>query len=563
MSAPSQSLLRRDGATRSRRGAPTRTSRRAAPPIAPLQPPRAAPAALPERPVPQSTQRDPWAATGVSVLRYLPAAVAATLSVAILPAFLSDALISARGVGGTLATVACAVAISLLLAVSESTVWKRLHGVRGVVFSDLMLWSFARRLWAERRLKRIGAAYGAAVAGGGQARVELLEGLSRLLETRNPYTYGHCRRVARHAERIARAMRLTPAEVSEVRAAALIHDIGKVYTPAAILHKPGPLTDEEFEVVKRHAADGADMLAPVRDQRLAAIVRHHHERIDGSGYPDRLHGEEIPLAARIIAVADTFDAITSHRPYRRARSQKEGLAVLGADAGRVLDAAAVNAFLDVYTPRRSVASISLSAAVWARLAPIQFLPSSLFGGASLAGLLPAVGAAGLLAVSPDARYERVAAEPSGGATAALQSAFPGALGTRRRAVPLRVSSGSPVALVRAPGGRRLAVRAPSGPPTAVSGTPAPAAPVLPSGSSSTGSAPSPGSTPAGAAPATPAKPRVSTPSVSTPALTVPTATAPSVTTPAVAVGPVKVGPVSTPAVETPPVSIPGVTVPGG
>ena len=96
-------------------------------------------------------------------------------------------------------------------------------------------------------------------------RVELLEGLGRLLEVRNPYTYGHCRRVARHAERIARTMRLGPSEVAEIRTAALVHDVGKVYTPIEILHKEGPLDDEEFEIVKRHAVDGADMLAPVRD----------------------------------------------------------------------------------------------------------------------------------------------------------------------------------------------------------------------------------------------------------------------------------------------------------
>ncbi|HEX9482428.1 MAG TPA: HD domain-containing phosphohydrolase, partial [Solirubrobacteraceae bacterium] len=388
-------------------------------------------ATLPRVPSPPSESRlAALAVPGTSVIRYLPAAILATLTVALLPALLANALIAAPGVPGTITTLACAVALSLGFAALASSCWKRLRCARGVLFSDLMLWSFARRLWAERRMAKIRAAYAGAVtgAGAGRPRVELLEGLSRLLETRNPYTYRHCRRVAHNAERIARALHIGPAECAEVRAAALVHDVGKIYTPAAILHKAGPLTNEEFEVIKRHAADGADMLSPVRDARLSAIVRHHHERIDGSGYPDGLRGEEIPLGARIIAVADTFDAITSQRPYRLSRNQQEGLAVLAREAGRRLDADAVAAFLDVYTPRRAIASVSLSAAFWARVAPADLLRGWLFGGAPLAGLLPAVGAAGLLAVTPAARYEKAASGPSAGVRApALQPGFPGAL----------------------------------------------------------------------------------------------------------------------------------------
>src|SRR6185437_6285220 len=279
---------------------------------------------------------------------------------------LAGLIVPAGGLAGALLSVLCAVALSLLFAAAESQVWKRLHGARGVVYADLMLWGFARRLWAERRVKQLGAAYRSAVGSDGVVRVELLEGLGRLLEVRNPYTYGHCRRVARHAERIARTMRLGPNEVAEIRTAALVHDVGKVYTPVEILHKEGPLDDEEFEIVKRHAIDGADMLAPVRDPQLVDIVRHHHERLDGSGYPDGLSGEEIPLGARIIAVADTFDAITSHRPYRRARSQRQALEVLEGEAGRLLDPAAVEAFARGYSPRRSIASVSLAGAVSAR-----------------------------------------------------------------------------------------------------------------------------------------------------------------------------------------------------
>jgi putative nucleotidyltransferase with HDIG domain len=341
---------------------------------------------------------------------------------------------------------------------------------------------------------------------------------------RNPHTHGHCRRVARHAERIARAMHLGAAEVAEVRTAALIHDVGKVYTPADILHKPGPLTDEEFEVIKRHCVDGADMLSPVRDSRLAAIVRHHHERLDGSGYPDGLEGEEIPLAARIIAVADTFDAITSHRPYRRARSQQDGLAVLAAEAGGALDPDAVEAFLHVYSPRRAIASASLSAAAWGRLAPTQLLPGALFGSAPLAAVLPAVGTAGLLALSPAARYEKTAAEPRPVTRASVFTAsFPadlaGASTGPRRAVahsPGTSSQPSRQVVKDAPSGRggtrrarvprepagpeaavalRSSATAGGGPAEALPGSPSVALPVLPAEAHvPTPRAPAPGTT---------------------------------------------------------------------
>jgi putative nucleotidyltransferase with HDIG domain len=489
-------------------------------------------------------------------------AVLATLSVTVLPALAVDVVIPAGGLGGAIAGAACAVALSLAIAALEAGAWKHVHGGRGVVFSELMLWSFARRLWAERRLRKIASAYREA-AGGGQARVELLEGLSRLLETRNPFTYGHCRRVARHAERIARAMRLSPAEVAEVRAAALIHDVGKVYTPVEILHKPGPLTDEEFAIVKRHCDDGAEMLAPVRDRRLAAIVRHHHERLDGSGYPQGLKGVEIPLGARIVAVADTFDAITSNRPYRRARSQREGLQVLAGEAGEKLDAAAVAAFLDDYTPRRSIASVSLSAAVWSRLAPVQLLPGGLLGGASLAGLLPAVGAAGLLAVAPAARYERAPRpSPVATGTTSLVSPLRGGLGMPPRLAPRRPGPqaarvGSPVRPRRAPAPRRRSATV----------GPSPARPVQPPAGALAPSvvarAPLPGPTstlPALAVVPSASAPQAATPQVpQPPAVTVGPLTAPEVS---VGSGGVKVGPIVTPGVAAGPVQVPSVTLVG-
>jgi putative nucleotidyltransferase with HDIG domain len=521
--------------------------------------------------------RAPWHEFGTGLLRYLPLSVLATASVAVLPAVLASWLVPWRGVPGVLATVACAVALSLLIAALEAQVWKHLHGARGVVFADLMLWKFLRRLWAERRLRQAGAAYRAAAGDAGGVRVELLEGLSHLLEIRNPYTYGHCRRVARHAEQIARAMHLPSSEVAEIRTAALVHDVGKVYTPAEVLHKEGPLDDAEFAIVKRHSVDGADMLAPVRDAQLASIVRHHHERLDGSGYPDGLEGDAIPLGSRIIAVADTFDAITSHRPYRRARSQRDALAVLAAEAGTLLDADVVEAFLRSYSTRRSIASMSLSTAISARVADmLQLLPGGLLGGASLAGVLPAVGAAGVLAAAPDARYERAAGAPA--PAVALQAGFPGALQGGSNPAGTRSGPAGPGGAVHriagtaplSPRGRRSPARGGGQglPGAAAPGAQTPAsAPGVPAAPAIAGKI----ELPVGEAPVSPELPRktppVEVPSREVPPAKVPPVSTPPVTTPSVTTPPVGAGPVTVPSVTVPSVTVqapaaPEVKLPG-
>ena len=134
-----------------------------------------------------------------------------------------------------------------------------------------------------------------------------------------------------------------------------MHDVGKIQTPTSILHKADKLDDEEYEIVKRHPVDGATMVASLGDDELTAIVRHHHERLDGTGYPSGLAGDEIPLGARILAVADTFDAITSTRPYRPANPHKKALDILSAEAGTQLDPAAVKAFLECYSGRKPLA----------------------------------------------------------------------------------------------------------------------------------------------------------------------------------------------------------------
>jgi HD-GYP domain-containing protein (c-di-GMP phosphodiesterase class II) len=137
--------------------------------------------------------------------------------------------------------------------------------------------------------------------------------------------------------------------VTKVRRAGAFHDVGKVEVPIEIINRPGPLSAEEFELVKRHAAVGARMLAESGDEELAAMVLHHHERYDGSGYPDGLAGEEIPLGSRIVAVADTIDAVTSARPYRPAMGPRKGLELLQREAGTQLDPRVVDAFCSRYS----------------------------------------------------------------------------------------------------------------------------------------------------------------------------------------------------------------------
>ncbi|HEV8339612.1 MAG TPA: HD domain-containing phosphohydrolase [bacterium] len=168
------------------------------------------------------------------------------------------------------------------------------------------------------------------------------------LEAKDPYTRGHSQRVASAAVAIATELGLSAQEVEHIRLAGLLHDIGKIATPEDILRKMGPLTPEERAVVNQHAERGAAILAEMRPFRpLAELVLSHQESYDGSGYPDGLAGDAIPIGARIIRVADAFDAITSDRPYRRRKPLPQATDELRQMAGRVLDPEVVETFLRV------------------------------------------------------------------------------------------------------------------------------------------------------------------------------------------------------------------------
>ncbi|MGE3960988.1 MAG: HD domain-containing phosphohydrolase [Dehalococcoidia bacterium] len=172
--------------------------------------------------------------------------------------------------------------------------------------------------------------------------------LSGALEARDGYTLGHGERVAAMSVLIAQEMRLSPARIRGLAAGALLHDVGKIGIPDAILHKGGRLEDHEFAVIQEHPDRGWNILRYILSEPgQAAAIRHHHEKWDGTGYPDHLAGEAIPLEARIVAVADVYDALRSQRAYREPMTPEAATDVIRGDAGRHFDPACVEAFLAV------------------------------------------------------------------------------------------------------------------------------------------------------------------------------------------------------------------------
>jgi len=149
----------------------------------------------------------------------------------------------------------------------------------------------------------------------------VLFALALSIEGKDPYTKGHCDRLAENSARLGARIGLPQDETTALRRAGVVHDIGKVAVPDSILLKPGPLTPEERKIIQQHPVVGESICAPLKSFRLVLpIIRHHHEKLDGSGYPDGLKGDRIPLTARILSLADVYDALTTERPYKLAFS---------------------------------------------------------------------------------------------------------------------------------------------------------------------------------------------------------------------------------------------------
>jgi putative nucleotidyltransferase with HDIG domain len=161
---------------------------------------------------------------------------------------------------------------------------------------------------------------------------------SQSIESKDRYTLGHCERVADYTCAIARTMGFDEQTLFWLRIGAMLHDVGKIHVPSDILNKTTPLTPAERTIIERHAAAGAELLKDIEfPWDVLPMIRHHHERWDGTGYPDGMAGDGIPVSARMLCVADVYDALTTHRPYRPAFSSADALAAMRADRGRVFD----------------------------------------------------------------------------------------------------------------------------------------------------------------------------------------------------------------------------------
>ncbi len=158
---------------------------------------------------------------------------------------------------------------------------------------------------------------------------QVIFSLARAVEAKDEYTEGHCERLSVIAQYIGQALRLPDTDLLILKRGGVLHDIGKIAIDDSILLKPGPLTDAEFEIIKAHPVIGENICRPLRTlQPVLPVIRYHQERYNGSGYPEGLKGEEIPIHARIIGVVDCYDALTTERPYRKALSKEEALAIM-------------------------------------------------------------------------------------------------------------------------------------------------------------------------------------------------------------------------------------------
>jgi putative two-component system response regulator len=178
--------------------------------------------------------------------------------------------------------------------------------------------------------------------------------LALTIEARDTYTGGHCDRLSRYAVAVGEALGVDHAMLRALRLGGYLHDLGKIAVPDGILLKPGPLNADERQRIEIHAALGADLVLGLKSlEDVRPIMRHHHEKWDGSGYPDGLRGEEIPLGARIISVVDVYDALSSERPYKPALSHEQAVSILRRETdGGLWDPRVVATFLDVTRPLR-------------------------------------------------------------------------------------------------------------------------------------------------------------------------------------------------------------------
>ena len=175
-------------------------------------------------------------------------------------------------------------------------------------------------------------------------KLEMLSVIAKTLGLKNPYTEKHSENMVNLSVSIGERLGVSVIELENLKYGTLLHDIGKIATPDAILNKPGKLTDEEFDEIKKHPIVGYELLSSV-SKEIADIVRHHHEHVDGSGYPDGLQNIKLGIMAKIVAVVDVFDALINVRPYKQAFTKEKALEIIRASAGSHFDKDVVEAFV--------------------------------------------------------------------------------------------------------------------------------------------------------------------------------------------------------------------------
>ncbi len=246
--------------------------------------------------------------------------------------------------------------LTLAIVVGGTRLWERHSSSAIFSFGDLMLWNWVRRHRAEARLvrntqllgfDRTGAYQGDSIAQDDAERLELLAEIADDLDAKSSYTLNHTDRVEKLARDMGEALGLSEEQLAKLSTAAFLHDVGNIRIPEHILRKPFGLTDEEKRTVESHALLGAMMAYEVVTRDVADGILHHHERWDGKGYPNGKSGRDIPFFARLIALAEAYDAMTSTRPHRQSLSPAAALETLRKEAGTQYDPLAVEALVAV------------------------------------------------------------------------------------------------------------------------------------------------------------------------------------------------------------------------
>ncbi|HEV3473577.1 MAG TPA: HD domain-containing phosphohydrolase, partial [Actinomycetota bacterium] len=273
----------------------------------------------------------------VNVGPFFGLALLATAAVVGIPFVLVLAWVSLGDPSAIGLVLAALVSMSVVFALGAA-LWKTRAESADISFGELMIWGWLLRKRADEQLHEGARLLGLDRSGQPQEaavitperQIAVLHELNAALESKDPYTHGHSQRVERHVYRTGAAMGLSSSAIEELRFAAALHDVGKIRLPDRVLRKPSGLTAQERTIVEEHVVVGAWMVSNVASADVVSAVRHHHERWDGRGYPDGLAGTDIPLYARVIAVADAYDAITSTRPYRTSAGREHAIDVLRA-----------------------------------------------------------------------------------------------------------------------------------------------------------------------------------------------------------------------------------------